>query len=100
MGLREGYTEDNDRENCGIMLKDESSPDTWYPAAGGRMSYDTWDKIIVDGKLDLVDIHGRYWSISTSGMKSYYLYFHMGGYVGPKYITYRADGQSVRCMKE
>ena len=99
MGLREGDSGDYDRENCGIVFKDESNPDTWYPAAGCRDSYDTWYDTWY-GKLDLVDIHGRYWSVSTSGKKSYYLYFHCSGYLGPTYTTDRADGQSVRCIQE
>jgi hypothetical protein len=68
------------------------SPATWYPAAGCR------DRI--GGALNDVGDSGIYWSVTPNGFNAYYLYFSYDGSVGPTYSTYRADGQSVRCLQE
>jgi len=65
-----------------------------YPAAGYR-SYSS-------SALTNVGAHGYYWSASPSSSTSYYasiLYFY-SGYVGVNTNGNRANGYSVRCVRE
>ncbi len=65
----------------------------WYPAAGCLSSG--------NGSLYSVGNDGDYWSCSPSGTYAYSLGFHNNGYVGPSYNFFnRADGFSVRCLRE
>ena len=71
----------------------------WYPASGYRGND--------DGSLNDVGNTGNYWSASPYYNSYYYnynnaclMYFSSNGYVSPFSGTYRANGQSVRCLKE
>ena len=69
-----------------------SSGPIWYPASGYR--HDS------SGALSNVGSRGYYWSVSPLGHHAYFLYFSYSGYVGPAGSSYRAYGQSVRCLQE
>ena len=69
-----------------------SSPASWYPAAGYRLSD--------DGGLSGVGYYGVYWSVAPNGDNAYSLYFSYYGSVFPADYDGRADGQSVRCLQE
>ena len=69
-----------------------SSGPIWYPASGFRDGS--------SGSLYGVGGYGFYWSVSPSGKYAYYLNFSYDGRVSPASYVYRADGQSVRCIKE
>ena len=59
--------------------------------ATGRRSY-------YDGTFSGVGSHGRYWSSTVSSSNSYYLAYGSGyAYVS---VNYRADGYSIRCIKD
>ena len=67
----------------------------WYPAVGYRY-YDS-------GALYNVGEHGCCWSASpypSNSYHAYHLYFHCNGNVRPAYSNYRANGYSVRCVRE
>ncbi len=66
----------------------------WYPAVGYRTSR--------SGALgDNVGSKGWYWSAATTTSFSYFLQFHRGGFYPVSYYEiHRAEGCSVRCMKE
>lgn len=69
-----------------------SSGPIWYPASGFRDGS--------SGSLYGVGGNGFYWSVSPSGEYAYYLNFSYDGRVSPASYDYRADGKSVRCIKE
>ena len=72
-----------------------SASTIWYPASGSR-NYD-------DGGLYYVGNCGIYWSASpyyNYANYAYDLYFFKGGRVGPSNDDYRANGHSVRCVRE
>ena len=70
-----------------------SSTQCWYPASGYH-SY-------VDGSLCNVGSSGSYWSCAPSSNCAHYLFFYNNGSVYPYYyISSRASGLSVRCIKE
>lgn len=71
---------------------DFSSPASWYSAAGFR--YDG------DGELFGVGYYGYYWSITPDDSYVYSLYFRDDGSIIHWNNFYRANGQSVRCLKE
>ena len=64
----------------------------WYPASGFRG--------LSDGSLADVGYGGGYWSVTPSSYFAYGLYFYYNGLVYPSSNSYRADGQSVRCLQE
>ena len=65
----------------------------YYPASGSRSD--------IDGSLSNVGNDGYYWSASPSSNYAYRLYFSYNGYVDPSnYGNYRANGGSVRCLRE
>ena len=64
----------------------------WYPASGWRSG--------VDGSLYNVGNYGLFWSASSNGNFAYYLDFYYYGLVNPSNLSYRAFGQSVRCLQE
>ena len=64
----------------------------WYPASGFRSDG--------DGSLDEVGMHGRYWSASPIGYCAYGMYFYQYGGESPSNSIGRANGLSVRCVRE
>ncbi len=75
-----------------------SSSTCWYPADGyldaGVLSNG-------DGSLYGVGRGGDCWSCSPYGSShAYSLSFGYNGYVYPSIISYRANGQAVRCLRE
>ena len=86
-----------DRTNMGISFDISSPSETWYPASGvlGRESGHLSDVVST--------YYGCYWSASPYNRDSYYafdLYFVNGSSVRPSYNSTRANGQSVRCLRE
>ena len=68
------------------------SPAAWYPASGCRS--------ISGGSLSGVGNYGYYWSVTPNGSDACSLSFNYNGGVGPSNDDRRANGQSVRCLKE
>ena len=65
---------------------------SWSPITNaGYRNYST-------GTLGDVGSSGYYWSSTVSGANARYLYFDSSS--ANMYSTYRADGYSVRCIKE
>ena len=68
----------------------------WYPASGCRGHNDWY--------LDDVGSDGFYWSASPSSYYAYVLHFFISDYsqynVFPSVSSHRANGYSVRCIKE
>jgi hypothetical protein len=62
----------------------------WYPAAGRRLS----------NGPDCVGDFGQYWTVYTYGYKALCLYFNKYDEVYPQDVRRRAEGASVRCVKE
>ena len=87
-----GYPYDSTNEGMNFSGKFGSASTIWYPASGYR-NYDV-------GSLSLVGSYGYFWSASPSGNLACRLSFYYVGYVGPSYSSYRAYGQSVRCLQE
>lgn len=82
-------------EGMNFSGKFGSAPTIWYPASGYRR--DTGGDLYNVGKF------GLYWSASPGGDVSYYAYcleFSYSGIVYPSSSYHRADGYSVRCIKE
>lgn len=69
-----------------------SSEPIWYPASGYR-DYRKWS-------ISDVGSYGIYWSVSPYDRGAYRLGFSVNGGVDPAYNSYRAYGQSVRCLQE
>ena len=89
------YTYDSTNKGMNFSGKFGSNQTIWYPSSGCRYSN--------DGSLGHVGDLGRYWSASPSSdyvYYAYYLYFDADESVLPSYHNFRADGQSVRCLKE
>ena len=91
------YTYNSTNEGMNFSGKFGSASTIWYPASGWRDGY--------NGSLDDVGYYGFYWSVTASSY-SYYAYalnFGYDGYddyVGPSDANSRAEGESVRCLKE
>ena len=85
----QGYDSSNEGMLFGSGI---SSPSTWYPASGSR-SYN-------DGSLLGVGSTDFYWSVTPNVYNAYNLYFNCNGYVYLTSSSYRAGGQSVRCLQE
>ena len=66
------------------------SSTTWYPAAGWRNT---------DGILSDVGIKGSYWTCTFLGDGARIMLFDSGA-VNPVYSGHRAEGRSVRCLRE
>ncbi len=64
----------------------------WYPASGCLDGY--------DGSLCGVGFDGYYWYCTPDGYFAYSLYFDSSGDVDPSYDSNRANGLSVRCLRE
>lgn len=81
-----------DSTNEGMSFSISSPSTTWYPASGCRSC--------TDGSLNYVGDDGRYWSASPGSDNACLLGFRDDGYVDPSLYSARANGQSVRCVKE
>ena len=85
-----------DSLNKGISFRISSPSTTWYPATG----YHSGSNL-----LRYVGRYGNYWSASPNrGFLPYVAYslvFHDDGHVSTECVSFgRADGLSVRCIKE
>ena len=79
-------------EGMNFSGKFGSASTIWYPASGFRY--------YSGGSLDYVGNYGNSWSASPYNSNAYYLYFNNGGSVYPSSSSYRASGQSLRCLQE
>ena len=88
------YTADKTNKCVNFSGKFGSASNIWYPATGYL------DRSC--NLLTLVGGMGNYWSASPSSNKAYSLYFSMGNYsyVQTSSNDFRANGFSVRCVKE
>ena len=87
-----GYPYDSTNQGMNFSGKFGSASIIWYPASGYRY-YD-------DGALSPVGNFGNYWSASPRGNEAYKLFIGNNSYVRPSDNYYRANGLSVRCVKE
>ncbi len=94
-----GYYPEWDKNNIGYnfggttgSISYLTSDSCWYPA-GGYLGSDA-------GSLYRVGTVGHYWSCSPSGKYAYYLNLYVTGNVNPSRSDGRADGYSVRCLRE
>lgn len=76
---------------AGTIKLSNSASVCWYPAAGYLDFY--------GGSLSGGDV-GHCWSCSPDGRYACDLFFDYFGYVRPSHSTFRANGYSVRCLKE
>jgi uncharacterized protein (TIGR02145 family) len=88
------YTYNSTDEGMNFSGKFGSDQTIWYPASGCRYYY--------DGSLAKVGNAGFFWSASPNvDYNAYYLLFKFEDYVvKPSTKSTRADGLSVRCVKE
>ncbi|MBQ3536936.1 MAG: Ig-like domain-containing protein [Alistipes sp.] len=102
LGSSSSFTQSSlyDSTNKGVNFSGKFGPDQtiWYPASGSRS--------LDDGSLGDVGNYGNYWSaspVSPYDYGAYYMYFYHDGYAYPsggRLPLDRADGLSVRCVKE
>ena len=85
------HTYDSSNEGMNFSGKFGANQTIWYPASGWRLDD--------DGSLSSVGDRGYCWSASPNGDYAFRMYFS-GGVAFPFYNSYRANGQSVRCVKE
>ena len=78
---RQSWSSDNAAGAYGSPLK--------WPAAGYRFS---------NGSLGIVGYSGYYWSFTVDGSEAYHMYFRGGN--ASMSLNVRADGYSVRCLKD
>jgi hypothetical protein len=87
---------DNEKRGLWITfnLVDGGTKEVFFPAAGHRSAS--------SGSLSYVGSNGLYWSASpVSSTSNYASYLHFNsGTVGVIYNYYRADGRSVRCVRD
>ena len=83
---------DSTNEGMNFSGKFGSDQTIWYPASGCRNGYDSW--------LAYVGNYGIYWSASPGSDYAYSLDFFYDGDVYPVSGYDRANGYSVRCVKE
>ena len=69
-----------------------SASTIWYPASGSRF--------FTYGDLLEVSDYGHYWSAYPGSYRAYGLDFDHHERVNPSYGNYRANGYSVRCLRE
>ncbi len=90
------YDSTNEGFNFGSSVSTKkltsSSSTCWYPAAGALFDG--------AGSLNSVGKVGFYWSCSPHNSSTCILDFDYNGLVAPFSHTYRANGLSVRCLKE
>lgn len=99
LGSSSSFTQSSlyDSTNKGMNFSGKFGPDQtiWYPASGC---------LIYDGSLIKVGNVGFFWSASPNdGYDAYFAYYLLIKFedkVDPSGIDYRADGLSVRCVKE
>jgi uncharacterized protein (TIGR02145 family) len=98
LGSSSSFTQSSlyDSTNKGVNFSGKFGQDQtiWYPASGCRYYY--------DGSLAKVGNVGFFWSASPNvDYNAYYLLFKFEDYVvKPSTKSTRADGLSVRCVKE
>ena len=94
LGSSSSYTGTYNSTNKGMNFSGKFGPAStiWYPASGYRSNN--------EGGLKNVGNRGSYWSASPNSSSAYHLYFYDSGYVNPSGSNYRANGRSVRCLKE
>ena len=92
--MKAGFNgQDYDNSNNGMIFGSGiSSPLTWYPEAGYR-SYSS-------GALISVGNYGHYWSVTPYNQGACFLKFYGSGFLYLKEMSFRANGQSVRCLQE
>ncbi len=78
--------------NKGMMFSISSPSETWYPATGVRFYH--------NGTLYDVGLWGGCWSATPSGTNAHILFLDYGNHVDSSHTTVRANGLSVRCVKE
>ena len=89
----DGYPFDCDKIGMNFSGKFGSVSTIWYPASGSRDGY--------HGGLGPEDgDYGIYWSASPDGIYAYGLIFDFDESVNPSFNDSRANGLSVRCIKE
>ncbi len=73
-------------------LVGDGSVQCWYPAVGDR----------ADGSYSLngIGIDGSYWSCTPQGRFAYGMDFRNSGSINPVGEYWRADGHSIRCLKD
>ena len=83
-----------DSTNAGMNFSGKfgSASTIWYPGSGCR-DYD-------DGSLFYVGYGGLYWSASPIHYRAYGLLFRSDCDIFPSFFGGRADGNSVRCLRE
>ena len=93
-GSSSSYIGTFDSINRGFDFSEDFGEDAtiWYPCAG----YRTYN----DGSWSVIGYYGHYWSVSPNDYGAYRLRFDYEGNVGPSFNDNRADGNSVRCLKE
>ena len=93
-GSSSSYIGTFDSINRGFDFSGDFGEDAtiWYPCAG----YRTYN----DGSWSVIGHYGHYWSVSPNDYGAYRLRFDYEGNVGPSFNDNRADGNSVRCLKE
>ena len=93
-GSSSSYIGTFDSINRGFDFSGDFGEDAtiWYPCAG----YRTYN----DGSWSVMGHYGHYWSVSPNDYGAYRLRFDYEGNVGPSFNDNRADGNSVRCLKE
>ena len=94
LGSSSSYTGTYNSTNEGMNFSGKFGSDQtiWYPVSGYRSNR--------AGSLSNVGFYGDYWSASPNSNGAYYLCLDNFGYVSPSYGSIRADGYSVRCLKE
>ena len=86
------YTYDSTNEGMNFSGKFGSDQTIWYLPSGCRNGY--------NGGLCFVGYNGLYWSASPNSYDAYTLSFRFDGFVYPSNSNSRADGFSVRCVRE
>ena len=86
------YPFDEKKKGMDLTGKFGSASTIWYPAAG-RLDYNS-------GNLLSVGSVGQWWSTNTYSPEAAILQIHYLGLVHTNGDAYRAEGESVRCLKE
>ena len=99
LGLSSSFTNSSlyDSTNIGINFSGKfgSASVIWYPASGYKDSYNGVVK-----NSSHYGYNGCYWSASPDDYYACGLFFYENGKVNPSSSDYRAEGKSVRCLRE